>query len=600
MRSLEAVLVALSATAAILGAAPPQKPAGPPPVEASVGYDAEARIPRGAGGEVLLKAIPVLGYEVPFKIARQPRQGTLGEPRRLSKGSVAIPYRHGGSHNGDDSFTFRFQTGPGKAWATRTARIEIVEPEPRLRVSPDAIDFGMTFAGSSVMRTLRVRNVGGGILSGRLRAPYPWHIDGPVEFQIPAGGLRDVKIHFTPPGAGVFQDALLLESGTASPSTVGLTGAGASRIEIPAELSLAHLEAGDEGALVVRNLTPEPMALAIDAKPPLECPPTLEIAGNASASLPVRLAKRHFAEKAIPLVLTDAHGEFVVKVVLPPSPAVIEWNDASPLDLGLVTAGRAWRREFVLSNKGSLPATGVRLIPDGLSLAADQPREDISIPPGGSVTVAAEWKPVEGDAEASLTATQGGLSQTIVVRARAEVASAAATPDPAPSPQSSPTPRIRVLTPEEREALRRNNASGITYRNEILGGRVQTLIQWTCAATDKPRFQVEQWTSSVVTANPFQTRVQVPGEGESIEPRWQPIGAEPVLSTANGHWTTRIEGLKSGYHKFRIATVRDTRTHYAEFSVHVPPSPARGIPWWTTALLLVLCAWILLRHRLAR
>lgn len=597
MRSFPAVLLVLSVAVSTLRAAPPPKAAGNSTVETSVGYDAVARIVRGGSGEVILKAIPVLGYEVPFKIAKKPRHGTLGAERRISKGSVAIPYRHNGSRDGGDTFTFRFQTGPGKAWATRTARIEVVEPGPRLKVSLDPIDFGDAFAGTSVSRILRLRNIGGGVLSGRLRPPHPWRIDGPVEFQIPEGGSRDVKILFTPPEAGVFQDSLLLEPGMATPVNISLTGSGAARIEIPGELSLAHLEAGGEGALAVRNLTAGPIAFSIAAKAPLECPPVLEIPGNATASLPVRLAKRHFSEKSMPLVLTDAHGEFVVKVLLPPSPAVIEWNDASPIDLGLVTAGRARRMEFVLSNKGSSPASGVRLFPEGLSLAADQSSE-VSIAPGGSVTVLADWTPVEGDSEASLTATQGGLSQTIVVRARAEAAPLTPVPVPAPTPQSSPTPAICVLTPEEREALRRNNASGITYRNEFLDGRVQTLIQWTCEAADKPRFQVEQWTSSVVTGNPFQTRVQVPGEGESIEPRWQPAGPEPVSSSADGQWSTRIEALKSGYHKFRIATVRDTRTHYAEFSVYVPPSPANGIPWWIGALLLVPCGWILLRHRI--
>ncbi|MCP4387365.1 MAG: choice-of-anchor D domain-containing protein, partial [Gammaproteobacteria bacterium] len=144
---------------------------------------------------------------------------------------------------------------------------------PTIDVSPDSLDFGDVFVGSSASLPLGVENTGTATLSvsniGGSGAPFS--VFPPLAFDIADGGLpRSVDIGFSPTVAGLFNGTVTINSNAdnTDPVLVSVTGRG---IEPAPELEadIDHSDSIDFGAiaeedsveqlLTVRNLGDAPL-----------------------------------------------------------------------------------------------------------------------------------------------------------------------------------------------------------------------------------------------------------------------------------------------------------------------------------------------------
>jgi hypothetical protein len=593
-------------------AKPDQSKTQAPSVEPSVGYDANAATLRGETCEVPLKAIPAHGYEIQFAIVpgSGPRHGSLSGPVRNSKGSVSYFYTHNGAKGAtQDSFRFKFKSGPKKSWSYKTASISIKEPPPRLVTQSDLLDFGHVFIGESRTLPLVVKNAGGGVLEAALKVGAPWELVTEPVFKLAEGESRKILIRFMPLSDDTQQGRLFFETGINSRTEIALQGIGGFRFDVPPAIAFAK-EAGPAGLrLPVTNLSPEPLSLRINAPLPLEAPQTLELAPLASAELILTLPARPFAERHVLVSLSDGAAMRDVKVSLPAPPAPLEWRGESP-QLGKTTPGRSRPLTATLHNLGSLPATVTLAVEgDGLSLADSQPKS-VEIAPDAFATVNATWQyPARpGPATVRLLASHGGVVHPWEFSA--EMTSPSAPDEPGPAPltpsQPSPTPRpFSVLTAAEQEALRLRLPDKIRYTLAPHWKTATATVLWDYHGPGDVQFTIEREGAERVAdplANPFQKRLVVPKElpKPEVHTRWRPVDAASIQRREDGTWTAIVTDLKPGYHNIRIVTRQagGNRTDYSSFPILVgtlPPSP-----YWHASMLVgfVLCAGYLLRKKI--
>ena len=523
-----------------------------PSVEPSVGYDANAATLRGETCEVPLKAIPAHGYEIQFAIVpgSGPRHGSLSGPVRNSKGSVSYFYTHNGAKGAtQDSFRFKFKSGPKKSWSYKTASISIKEPPPRL-VTQSVLDFGHVFIGESRTLPLVVKNAGGGVLEAALKVGAPWELVTEPVFKLAEGESRKILIRFMPLSDDTQQGRLFFETGINSPTEIALQGIGGFRFDVPPAIAFAKEAGPGDIRLPVTNLSPEPLSLRINAPLPLEAPQTLELAPLASAELILTLPARPFTERHVLVSLGDGAAMRDVKVSLPAPPAPLEWRGESP-QLGKSTAGRSRPLTATLHNLGALPATVTLAVEgDGLSLADSQPKS-VEIAPDAFATVNATWRLPDrpGPATASFLATAGGISTPL--RWSVDVLPSAKPPQPpaltvVATPQHNPMAQASAIPPVQEASLLEATAHSIA-------------ISWKLTSPDTKTFVVERRDISR-GENGRAKEEWVPWENAQIEIEGDSATARFRKLVQNSFWMIRLRSIDNNNRLgepspvFRIAT----------------------------------------------
>jgi hypothetical protein len=608
------LLAALAAFPAALSAVEEKRE--PPAVEPSAGYNAGATVARGGSCEIQLRAIPFGGAPVEFKVPRGPRRGSLSGPVRISPGTVAYTYTHDGSAApAADSFQFRFKAGPGKSWATRTATIEIVEPPPVLEATPDGLDFGTVFIGSSANLPLRIRNSGGGELAASLQASPPWSIPGGMStIALAPGESVDIPVGFTPTAADTQKGSLSFKMREGM-ERVPLGGAGRLRFSVQENVSFDPVPGAPPVEIPVRNLTPSPLVLELRAEKPLSCAPSLEIAPDSESMVRLAVESRHYTAESAKLTLADGASTVEVRAVLPPPPARLEW--ASPnatLDIGAIPLRHTARPEAELRNTGATHArVSLRGGAGGLQPADGQALE-FELPPGGTAKIRAAWHPPEkpGPANATLVASHGGADHILTVVATVEPAPAAPQTNPGPAPAAetqTPPPGRRPLESAEAAELRRLVPSSVSYRLEPGWGTATAVVSWKRPARTPAVFQVlalRQRASGLLAPGHVPQRLRVPGEipEPAASREWTAIPGtqDSIVQLPDGRWQCRIPGLAPGFHAVRILALEPgkNRADGAEIQIFVGQIPLPPSTRWILAALLAALALFLFRKPIRR
>jgi hypothetical protein len=558
-----------------------------------------------------LRAIAADGYEAEFKISSPPAHGRLAEPVRRSKGSISVLYTHDGSADSlRDSFTFRFKTGPKKAWATRLASIEILEPPPRLDARPEELDFSDVFIGETRSLPLRIVNSGGGILEVSIETGPPWSTSVEMPLRLAESESIDVPVAFSPNAEDLQKGRLVLKSASGASSAVTLQGTGRRRFEAPPIATFDPDSADKTILLPVTNRTREPLELTISTPPTLSAPPTATIPPAAAIQLPLTLASRPYTEKFAILTLSDSASTLDVKLTLPPPPPRLQWIIEGEADLGPVVSESRVKLNARLANIGSSPAS-VTLAGEGLFLSQED-SAGFKIDGGGEKTVQAEWRLPRspGPAKASIIATARGADPAqvtwtaIVTEAPGAVsANGNQSANPAPTP-----PPLNVLTPAAQAALDSRRPANIEYRLEPNWRTATAIVSWARTAPGPVDFLIQvvrPARSGMVDKNPFEDRLKVPDEipTPKLKDEWSTLSPDVtrIEKLPDGRWQGRVPDLEPGFHRVNIIAVEPNskRGEGREIVIGVgkiPTPPA--LRWILVAILLFLLTY-LLRNRLA-
>jgi hypothetical protein len=224
--------------------------------------------------------IPALGSFIDFNIANGPA---------ITSGDFCIGYQAPTPHNGvgfifdvnsqaqnrsfvstDGGSTFQGPVPPpqGGSSANQMVRAVVSLPpsDPDIDVQPTTLDFGNVNLGSSVQKTLTVRNTGGAALnitsasvsSGQFRIVGPT-----VPFMVAANSEQQVTMSLTPTLPGAQSGVLTIGSNDPDEAMVtvqlrgtGVTAPPAQTIELAIDDDSAEIGILASGLIVVNRLTP--------------------------------------------------------------------------------------------------------------------------------------------------------------------------------------------------------------------------------------------------------------------------------------------------------------------------------------------------------
>lgn len=592
--------------------AAPQKEKVPPP-QPSIGRDVSLVVERGGSIDIVLKGIAMPGETVRFKTDKSPAHGSLSEQRRLSGDSVAYTYSHDNSKEAIfDRAVFKLKTGPRNAWGRITAAIEIREPQSRLAFEPNSLDFGQVPIGETRVKTLRIRNGGGGVLQGSLRLGIPWSIDGSLEFALAGGEERSFEVAFSPLGPEEQRGRLSIEMRTGQSAFIGLGGEGVYRFDIPGRIVFDQVPGDPAFEIPVTNLSGVARDLAVHAPPPLICEPALHLPAGGTASLKLSIQKKHYTERSVELSMRDGDAVRGVRVDLPPPPALLQWVAADGIfDLGDFPFRHSARAGLLLENRGSTAAeVEIRPAEGGLSLESDQPRR-LNLQPGESAEIKTVWRLPEepGEVSATLVATQGGLEHPVRVRARV-LPLVASAPLKKHEPGGSTTDGRK--SPRGTESIASGKPGDISptdpeYKLENAWPYADALVSWKSKADKTVEFAIQRPVfRRGGAAGFFEKRMEVPetlpGEEDSVQWEDVPPAEARIVELPDGRWQGRVSGLREGWNAIRILAHRPgtSETYCMEIPVEVGKIPLPG--YFKSALYsaLIVCSVYLLYRKILR
>lgn len=605
-----------------LQAKPNSSPAPPKP---SIGRDVFASVVRGGTCELDLQGIVMPGDRVEFKVSKPPRHGTLEGPRRLDSERVSYTYRNNGEKSvADDRVEFRLKTGPANAWGTLTARISIMEQQPRLAVAGGPLDFGAVLIGGNRVLNLKIRNEGGGRLSGHAVVGEPWSAAGSAEFELTDEQPRDFGVVFSPAGPGKFEGLIEFQTGSNPLPVVKLSGEGVYRFQVAERFTIEKQT--DGGWLEIVNLGSEELPLGVAAPKPLVCDQKIVIPAGESAQLKVGVQDGIYTENSVNLSLEDGPAVRTVRVDLPPPPVRLEWENAPQFQAGSFPLRSRPELPIGLTNAGVRNAT-VRIVTrkeDGLEF----PQADsFEIQPGETATVKALWNLPEkiGEARAVITAWQDGFATDLELIAQVEPERSAILPGvktkingPA-SPASAANSRLKSMSESMSGAqFKRKEMSGGTIKDSsglsdlsaqvvLENGIASAILTWKYKGPKPVKFRIERMVVervSLASGQVFQKRLEVPDQlpATPVTEKWIPIEESTSnLRCLDGTaWEARLPGLPTGWSAVRLVmTMPDTdpwATRPIPLEVGTLPRP----PWMNWAMAgVVLFAVFVLRGRIA-
>jgi hypothetical protein len=587
----------------------------PSQVSPSFGHDIHTSVVRGESCELVLRGIVMPRDTAEFKIAKEPQHGSLEGPQRIDRESVRYIYRNNGNNGiNADRVVFRLKTGPGNAWGRVTAQITIFDRPSWLDVDKEIFDFGARPIGRQSSLPLKIRNGGGGVLKGKAKIGEPWSLTESEDFRLAEGEQRQFEVVFSPTGPGEFTGLIEFQAGSKPYRSVELRGEGIYRFQVPERIKIQRKPSAD--FLEITNRTSEVLDLQITAPNPLLGASSIQIPAGGSERLKLELRSGTYSEKIVDLEIADGTAIRRVRVDLPASPALLEWENAPQFDVGRIPVRHVPELQVALKNAGPTNAT-LSLAPGkgGVRLAPSQAQE-FELREGETALVNLIWNLPEelGEARAKLIAWNGGLAtelELIAVVVPLESAPAGdASPEktfPAPDPEpTKSTPKI--LSGAEKNELKLRMPADPRYRLQVEQGTATAIVTWNYHGPKPVKFQLERKVVERVGLDPgkvFEKRLEVPEQlplSQVIE-KWQPIGEkEASIECIDGTvWQGRVTGLQAGFHDVRIAasTPDGKRVDYAAFVVEVGklPKPA-WINWalWSA----LISALFLLRRTMAR
>ena len=608
-----ASLVCLLLFPPLLLVAAPQKNTAPPIDPTVVANVPPVKVLRGGTCEVTLHAISPQGYDVEFEIVSPPRSGSFSGPERISKSSVSYFYTHNGKKGTTkDSFRFKAQSGPKKAWGYANVTIIIEEPPPRFESDVSSLDFGSIFLGKNATKTVRIKNAGGGLLRGQFKVSAPWSLASPGEISLSEGEIKKILVTFAPLSTDTQRGSVIFESATKPFPEIALQGVGEIRFEAPEKAAFEQLVGAKELRIPVKNRTAEPLPISIVCQAPLIAPDSITLEPESPGELVLTLPDRPFAEKNVLVKIVDKAATHEIRIQLPPPPSRLEWKIVGENQFGVKSPERVEPLTAKLLNTGSATANAVLRIEDErLVLARGQP-VNLTIAAGESVTVNATWKlpATRGSAETKLIAESAGLPPVEAAwkaDVQHPVAGPTPTPTPTPNPGASPSPTPKVYGPVESAAILKLLPKDISYQLEPHSNSCTAILSWQYSGPEPVEFFIvrpEVRRKNLLDKIPSATTIPLPTSVPTPVPKilWVPIDPKKanISKLPDGRWQGRVPGLTSGYHAIGIISkvAGEEREGFVEFPVSIGKIPQSPFVSWSMLAIVLLCAVYLLRKKI--
>jgi hypothetical protein len=392
---------------------------------------------RGRTVTITLRAIGRAPGQLRFLIRKKPRYGTLGEITPIDRKKATVTYTHDARNGaGMDTFSFAVQAPDSAVSAQGVVTIAISEEPPAFSVV-HALDFGTVLLGDRKEEEIVIKNVGGGILSGRITAPPSWKINGPTTYQLKRHEEQKVQIVFEPSQPLEFVEKLQFSHDARTAVTLSGTGAAplAFTPEKEIELQAESGEARRTATLLVQNLTDQPRPLEVQPPENIIEPAEVTIPPKGEARITL-VTKPDFIEQidgSVNIISEGYRTEIPLRAyALQPS---LQVTPSTGFDFGEVQPGHRYKGVLQLKNTGGLAARITTDLPSGLLLTPDP--ESVVITSGETRAFEFTFEPMAtGDLKHEIVLNVAhGDTVRIPVRATSVAPPEAARPTPTPSRQ---------------------------------------------------------------------------------------------------------------------------------------------------------------------
>lgn len=263
-----------------------QKQKYPPVSSTFLSKPVEAFVARGASVFIPVDVIALPGEKISLQITAPPESGSLKVVPGTGTSKIALLYHSdAGRKVSRETFTFRIRAGT-RAWITSIGAVTINDRPGKLEFDVPELDFGEIPAGSISRRPLKLRNVSGYPVTGRLDPRSPHWVEGDASFSLKEGEEKEFFLDFKPLFPGDNSSLLGSDPFLENFPVIALKG----RAREPFHVDQVVEKSGSGRSsvdVVLRNPEDHSLTLNCSADGELSLPSTLTLDATGSATLSI-------------------------------------------------------------------------------------------------------------------------------------------------------------------------------------------------------------------------------------------------------------------------------------------------------------------------
>ncbi|MFA6109322.1 MAG: choice-of-anchor D domain-containing protein [Candidatus Latescibacterota bacterium] len=314
---------------------------------------------------------------------------------------------------------------------------------PGLEVSPSALSFPLTFVGQSAVLAVSVRNGSGSTISLSAAATGPFEV-APQTVVLAAGTSAEVKVRFTPSGAGAWREHVefVLSDGSSRRCLVSISAQATPPPRPVMQLSVSRLvfgevrAAGDslEEKIEITNSGELPLlvdSLRVDSPHFRVTPASLLVPAGQHTTLSVTFAPKVLGDVSAQLTGTSDDPDrrsFAVALSGRGRPAHVTAS-VDTVSFGQVVVGQSSSQVLVITNNSGAAVAITNVVPGDPQYSVSS--RSFTLAAGSSHDITVTYAPQEGRAAAStltiLTRDSEVPSLTLVLAATTGVSGGPAT-----------------------------------------------------------------------------------------------------------------------------------------------------------------------------
>ncbi|MEO6054218.1 MAG: hypothetical protein ABIP97_09420 [Chthoniobacterales bacterium] len=325
----------------------------------------------GEKAEITLRARSRVSLPLTFLIRSNPQYGTLSEVKIGDNRSAKIVYTHNAADGPvTDSFTYAVRAFNTAVSAPEKITIQVVEPASDFD-APAFIAFGGVSIGDSSKKKIMLKNLGGGVIKGRLELPLPWKISDEGNYSLLSHQSKEFEVTFTPLESREYREIIAFSHD--SQRRISLVGTGLPFLHIePDTLSFQSGEKGQRHSLLEIVNTSDKLR-EIEFEVTDRVAPIQKVSLQPGETVKVPILSSLPILNAVTASIKIKSGIFEKDIPITgfALPSKIQFNSDTNLDFGKVTPGHIYRKPFSVKNAGGSPATLHSVLPEGVTLSPD-------------------------------------------------------------------------------------------------------------------------------------------------------------------------------------------------------------------------------------
>lgn len=384
---------------------------------APLGVPQEATVAPGAQVEIPLTVHGRRGARIRYRIRQNPKLGKVVGIRQEQVDRATLVYEHtasmGGGANQTDLFYFVAVDENGSS-APVPVTINIIDQPPQFLL-PGQIRFGAITIGDEAVKSVTIRNEGGGIAEGAFEVDPPWQVN-PARYRIGRGETVEVQLSLRAAGETSYQGRLRMPQHT--DRVIELLATGIFPI-VPETQEVTLSDSPDtslrSGTLTLRNRTKIPRTFSLTTPSErLQLPgEPLTLAPDEETTVTLTLPAKDL--KAFEGDLEIVYGDHRKKVAVQGEAVAVRLiTRPEELQWGEIETGREHPRTFTVENRGGSTASVVITAPEPFTASPDR----FELAPAASQKITFIVSPAwPGTLSAKATLQTAGVSLAIPLHA---------------------------------------------------------------------------------------------------------------------------------------------------------------------------------------